>query len=726
MSQEYTVYKKFTTQDYATHPFNANKQYTFLNSASAATNKIDYFSSRWTSESIDTYSSNSVENQKITDTINTIQYNQLDHLYYKNWKRDLGNRFGDWHYVNQRRELNKDVNIISIPAGHYGHSIKKGTFKIEDTVKKVILVDDSKGNLIVKDTDVSNYNIDIKENIFKLGPVKGFKKYDLSVYDGYVKINPYQTIPYYRKGEKNQNPPSSYTTPELGDEFDDSYYFNLIKYKNVNFAEKSLGGIKEVSTLTLGASSTTLMNTSSLQDHGILNSGSIYVEIATGDDFTLAFDTSTIVAPAGTTTGTDITTGLSGSLVKVDLTNAALDGLITASDLAQATMTAVNTISGFTASVSTNIVTITAEGVGTTFNISTTFPSATASVATVTEGVNASTGLYPCINFNGIDSEVKKANDEKFHFNKDDEFTISFWASVSQSAAETSYLISKSTTKTIIPSPTTGRTGLFKTLSSSNSAQTLDVNAGSVYPFEIYVKNGTNSPSPHIFFDRKDKDNSKIISASFTTGSDLQHVTCTRSKTGNMEIFINGIGTGISGSDNLKTTQNNANLYIGNKGGKSNFLSGSLSNINIYNKTLTDTQILNHYSSSNGSPYIGNIFYSHGIATITHPDYKTFLSGSSVIQEINYQGNHLIYENEYQCSVDEGEFNDTLNISARKNRSNQSSELEDFATGSLFKPYITTIGLYNDNKELLLVGKLGQPLRTSNETDTTIVLRWDT
>ena len=101
-------------------------------------------------------------------------------------------------------------------------------------------------------------------------------------------------------------------------------------------------------------------------------------------------------------------------------------------------------------------------------------------------------------------------------------------------------------------------------------------------------------------------------------------------------------------------------------------------------------------------------------------------SEQKIVNNIKFQGSHLIYENEYQCSVDEGEFNDTLNISARKNRSNQSSELEDFATGSLFKPYITTIGLYNDNKELLLVGKLGQPLRTSNETDTTIVLRWDT
>ena len=52
--------------------------------------------------------------------------------------------------------------------------------------------------------------------------------------------------------------------------------------------------------------------------------------------------------------------------------------------------------------------------------------------------------------------------------------------------------------------------------------------------------------------------------------------------------------------------------------------------------------------------------------------------------------------------------------------------MADFATGSYFRPYVTTVGLYNEDRELLVVGKLGQPIRMSDETDTTIVLRWDT
>ena len=84
-----------------------------------------------------------------------------------------------------------------------------------------------------------------------------------------------------------------------------------------------------------------------------------------------------------------------------------------------------------------------------------------------------------------------------------------------------------------------------------------------------------------------------------------------------------------------------------------------------------------------------------------------------------------MYENEYQCTVQEHEFNDTQNISARKYKTKINHELADFTTSSLFKPHVTTIGLYNENRELLVVGKLGQPVRMSDETDTTFVLRWD-
>jgi hypothetical protein len=54
-----------------------------------------------------------------------------------------------------------------------------------------------------------------------------------------------------------------------------------------------------------------------------------------------------------------------------------------------------------------------------------------------------------------------------------------------------------------------------------------------------------------------------------------------------------------------------------------------------------------------------------------------------------------------------------------------SGSLRDFATGSIFQPYATAIGLYNETNELLLVGKFGQPIPMTNETDITFVIRYD-
>ena len=59
-------------------------------------------------------------------------------------------------------------------------------------------------------------------------------------------------------------------------------------------------------------------------------------------------------------------------------------------------------------------------------------------------------------------------------------------------------------------------------------------------------------------------------------------------------------------------------------------------------------------------------------------------------------------------------------------KSEDGQEIADFTTSSIFQPYVTTVGLYNEANELLVVGKLGQPIRTAQETDTTFILRWDT
>jgi hypothetical protein len=57
--------------------------------------------------------------------------------------------------------------------------------------------------------------------------------------------------------------------------------------------------------------------------------------------------------------------------------------------------------------------------------------------------------------------------------------------------------------------------------------------------------------------------------------------------------------------------------------------------------------------------------------------------------------------------------------------STNSGIVYNFATGSYFSPYVTTVGLYDNAYNLLAVAKLAQPLPTSAVTDTSILVNLD-
>ena len=50
---------------------------------------------------------------------------------------------------------------------------------------------------------------------------------------------------------------------------------------------------------------------------------------------------------------------------------------------------------------------------------------------------------------------------------------------------------------------------------------------------------------------------------------------------------------------------------------------------------------------------------------------------------------------------------------------------ENFVTHSEFAPYVTTIGLYNDNNDLLAIGKLAHPIKNDPELAIRFVIRFD-
>jgi hypothetical protein len=147
-----------------------------------------------------------------------------------------------------------------------------------------------------------------------------------------------------------------------------------------------------------------------------------------------------------------------------------------------------------------------------------------------------------------------------------------------------------------------------------------------------------------------------------------------------------------------------------------------------------------------GSLKVGDIIYSHGMIILTNDGipqqdgygYITYGTGSygasdstfiqSFINSTNiscsFDSTLTIYESQYKCTLRENEFNFSQNPTLISGSSN-SGILYDFATGSYFTPYITSIGLYNNDKELLAIAKLSQPLRISDTTDTSIIINLD-
>ncbi len=151
----------------------------------------------------------------------------------------------------------------------------------------------------------------------------------------------------------------------------------------------------------------------------------------------------------------------------------------------------------------------------------------------------------------------------------------------------------------------------------------------------------------------------------------------------------------------------------------------------------------------NGSIFIGNVIYEHGIIiltggnrtdeiendeggygvdeygnniygnTIGEQDILNFVEDSGII--CSFSSSYTIYETQYKCTIGESEFN----VSQNPSIADTDGKVVSFASQDYFSPYITTVGLYNDQKDLLAVAKLAQPLPTSQTTDTSILINID-
>ena len=143
------------------------------------------------------------------------------------------------------------------------------------------------------------------------------------------------------------------------------------------------------------------------------------------------------------------------------------------------------------------------------------------------------------------------------------------------------------------------------------------------------------------------------------------------------------------------------------------------------------------YILDNNNNTVGIISYQHGLIVIEPQYISSTTFTSSINVTCSFQSSRTIYETQIKCTIRENEFNYSQNpsiISSSGNFTNPlittcsidiRGQVYDFVTGSAFAPYVTTVGLYNGNNELLAVAKLSQPLPTSRTTDMSILINLD-
>jgi hypothetical protein len=168
------------------------------------------------------------------------------------------------------------------------------------------------------------------------------------------------------------------------------------------------------------------------------------------------------------------------------------------------------------------------------------------------------------------------------------------------------------------------------------------------------------------------------------------------------------------------------------------------------------------WNAQGSGSVVGNVFYKTGLVVFTDTgSYKDVALGTGTDGfEIDYRSTHTIYQHEYMVTAPAGQFNMSKNISLTYEKSGSTivkegakahylfspgdnpsggynstgsfksfyegtQFTENFVTHSQFAPYVTTIGLYNDLNELLVIGKLSKPIKNDPELMMSFVLRFD-
>jgi hypothetical protein len=337
------------------------------------------------------------------------------------------------------------------------------------------------------------------------------------------------------------------------------------------------------------------------------------------------------------------------------------------------------------------------------------------------------------IALNGGYLEVDTYNN--FNFKSTRDFAFSFWINTpaTQSNEGNTYnsLFNKNTMASVNTLDHQARS------MSSSKKQSIS----NKYPFDIVLTNRTHSTPYSIQFKQaSDAMSTSVTSSALATGS-WHHVVCQKTSS-YYQIWIDGTLNSVVTASIVGNVLNDNYFFIGSNGIAPLAFSGSLDEIRVYGKGLTSQEIsyLANNSFANGYAYqtnrVGNIFYKFGTAVISDPrpkyhnawlgntgnlDYNNLTYGFSG----SFRSTTTFYEHEITCKIRKSEYNFTQNPSVYLDKDPNARSVENYVTSSFFNPYITTIGLYSDDYELLAVAKLSSATEKRDDTDMNFIIRFD-
>lgn len=174
----------------------------------------------------------------------------------------------------------------------------------------------------------------------------------------------------------------------------------------------------------------------------------------------------------------------------------------------------------------------------------------------------------------------------------------------------------------------------------------------------------------------------------------------------------------------------------------------------VTGKYIQDDVYGNLYISESGQiNYIGNIFYNSGIAIIKHDTGSAVTNvsanGLKIVENtevyVDYSSDVKYERHEAIINIRPEEFNfspfnpsifSTFETTGSVTQSLLDENIKP-ASGStawnlynlmgtgIIKPYVTSIGLYNDKYELLAVAKLSEPIQRTFDTNQIFIVRFD-